>query len=191
MKHIKILMLAALIFITAGPLTAQSKVDKKAQMKLEKAERKKEEAKQRQENKKAILSMINDRDYVIEANTLYGKYHSRYNVTPSINFVKIEGDKVIIQSGSNVGPGYNGLGGITIEGNITSYKVLETKKDKPVQVIAQFSSIALGHSTLSISIDTNGYAKAIVNGAFGQKATFAGDFRHADQSRVFKGMSLL
>jgi len=40
---------------------------------------------------------------------------------PTINFVRVAGEETIIQLGVHGFIGYNGLGGITLEGMITDY----------------------------------------------------------------------
>lgn len=55
----------------------------------------------------------------------YGEmaFKNSYPVSPTTNFVMVEGDKLTLQLGFTGRIGANGLGGITIEGNISSYDI--------------------------------------------------------------------
>lgn len=66
--------------------------------------------------------------YVLKADQLRGRGGSMMSVNPTTNFVAVEGDEAYFQMASWSGIGYNGLGGVTLRGRITSYEMNQGKK---------------------------------------------------------------
>lgn len=189
MKKLSIWLVAFSLALAVN--TANAQTDKQEQKKIEKLNRKEAREQQYEKNKEHFLSLVNDKTFVIEANTLHGKYMNRYEVTPSTNFVKIEGKSVTVQTAGGFNPGYNGLGGVTIDGTITSYEVREREKDQSINLFIHFSSTAIGHASLSIDIAPDGNASARISDNWGRRVLFRGDFVGLDRSRVFEGMSYM
>lgn len=67
--------------------------------------------------------------FVLKANQVRGRGGPMMNVNPTTNFVAVEGDDAYFQVASTTGVGYNGLGGITLRGRITSFKMNQGKKN--------------------------------------------------------------
>ena len=71
---------------------------------------------------------IDNQTFVLEADRVYFKYGTSAFVSSNTNFVGLDGDKAVVQVAFNVPfSGPNGLGGITVDGNASNYKV---KTDK-------------------------------------------------------------
>lgn len=189
MKRITMLFLAASLTFAAGSTIAQT--DKKDNKKLERAERKKQKEEQFKANQERFLSAVKDRSFVIEADAISGKYNFRHQVTSSTNFVKIDGEEVTIQSAGGTNPGYNGLGGLTVNGRITDYDVTTSDKSHSINIAVMFTSPVIGHSSLILSIRADGYASATVSDNWGGRATFNGEFVELENSRTFEGMSII
>ena len=186
MKHYKILLLSlALLFATQ---TAWAQTTKKEQRKIERAEKKRLKEEARLRKQEMMLDLVKDQTYVLEANTLRGRYH-QIQVNPSTNFVQVRGNQVIIQTANDFRVGYNGLGGITINGTIRDYRIFEEKNG--LRVFIQFTDPVLGLSSLSLNIQNSGLAEAMVQGNWGSRAIFQGQFLSPEDSRVFKGQSII
>lgn len=183
------MLLAVALSFSATSLTAQS--DKREEKRLERAEKKKIREQQYATNKEGFLSLVNERSFVIEANALYGRYMNRYEVIPSTNFVKVEGDIVTLQTAHGFSQGYNGLGGVTINGKITRYEIKESEKNHSLQIAMAFTSPALGHCTLNMNIAADGTASARIRDNWGGRAVFSGEIISLDTSSVFEGMSIM
>ena len=189
MKQYKILLLGLAILFSVQTGWAQSdKPSKKEQRKIERAERKrlKEEARLRQQE--MLIDLVEDKTYVLEANTLSNTYR-QFQVSPTTNFVKVQGNRVVIQTGNSFSMGYNGLGGITLNGTINNYKYIEEKNGATVFI--QFYDPVLGHSTLNLNVQSNGQARAMVIGNWGRRAIFQGQFVALEDARIFKGRSII
>ncbi len=183
MKNIIIILsiIAGMAF-TAMPVQAQSN---RQLRKAERAERKQQEARQREKAHQQILSLIKDKNFVLEAHTVYDRRQNTYSVSPQLNFVALNGNKATIQLGNAGGVGSNGVGGITIDGSVASYEVRDRKGS--VSLIAQISSAALGNATLTMNVFGDGMARARVRGSFGSEVTFAGNLADPANSLVYKG----
>src|SRR5690606_27839178 len=115
MWGIRIIAVIMAFSLNAGMVFGQDTTDQKNK-------NKKELRKERlQESRKAFATLAENKTLIVEANLLRGKYQQHYQATGD-NFVLIEGDRVVMQTASIWGPGFNGLGGITLEGRITGYE---------------------------------------------------------------------
>ena len=67
--------------------------------------------------------------FQINLDRVYFKYGTSAFVSSNTNFVGLDGDKAVVQVAFNVPfSGPNGLGGITVDGNASNYKVKPTKR---------------------------------------------------------------
>ena len=187
MNTYKILLLSFVFFVSFQ--TGWAQTDKKEQRKIERAEKKRLKEENKKKAQELVLDLVEDRTFVLEASTLAGRYGQQYIVSPSTNFVKVEGNQVIIQTSNSFGFGYNGLGGITINGNITDYQISKGKNG--VSVFIQFTDPILGHSSLYLNVQENGISRATVSGNWGARATFQGQFVALEDARVFRGRSII
>lgn len=160
------------------------------EQKLSRKERKELKRQQQAEQKQAIIALLNSKAWVIEAHTVYDRYNNSYQLSPSINFVGIKGDQAAIQLGFNGLIGWNGVGGVTIDGNVTKYEVKEGNEKSIPTVNLRFQGRGVGSATISITINTSGQATARVSGDFGDRITFAGIITSLESSNVYKGQSL-
>lgn len=155
-----------------------------AQIKQEQAGAKE---KQYQEKQKKQLKLIKDRTFIIEANMIYDKDLNTFAVSSTTNFVKVEKDDIIIQLTFDKVANWNGISGVTIEGEISDYTI--QNEEGPITVVAKIASLTMGMSDLKMTVFDDGMARAVLSGTFGQRITFSGHFRAPDESTVFKGVS--
>ena len=192
MNPFKIILLAVFFLFSVDASVAQTeRSDRKEQRKLERAEKKRLKEEERQRNKEKVAALVQDQSFVLEANTIYGRYMTPYHVVPTTNFVKIEGNQVVIQTANNFGLGYNGLGGITINGTILDYQVKTSEKRGGASVFIKFTSPVLGHSVLNLNVQKDGSARAMVVDNWGGRFSFQGQFLSPEESTIFKGRSII
>jgi len=67
-------------------------------------------------------SMLENRDFVLEADRLLDRRGNTVIVNSSINFIAVDSATAIIQIGSNYRLGPNGVGGVTAKGKITKWR---------------------------------------------------------------------
>ncbi len=179
-----------LLFFLFSIAEGFSQSDRKEKKKLDRIERKTIERAEDQKRLESLESLIKDQTFVIEAYALRGKYSPQYQVSPNTNFIMVEGDKLVLQTAGGFYPGYNGLGGITINGNIIDYDISNSGENN-ISLMINFVSTVLGHSTLNISMNADGYATAFVTDSRGGRATFRGEVDALENSSVYEGMSIL
>jgi hypothetical protein len=187
MKKIIIGLAALLMAATINITNAQSAKDSRMPMKQERLERKQQKALEQQERKEALLDLVHDQSFVLEADALYDRYRNRYNATAN-NFIMFDGERMILQTAFPTRIGYNGLGGITVDGKITDYKVTESKST--ISITAQVISSVLGHGTLTMNIGNSGYADATFSDTWGNRISFSGHLESLEDSKLFEGMSI-
>ena len=60
-------------------------------------------------NFQMLDTLLMNKEFVLEADFLEDQYGNRVNVTPVLNFIRVDSAKAVIQTGSNIYLGYNGV----------------------------------------------------------------------------------
>jgi len=102
----------------------------------------------------------------------------------------VDENDIILQSGDEGRLGFNGVGGLTVNGNIVDMKVLNADDDV-INIVAEVQSYALGSFTLNMWVDGTGYARAVIRGLHGIRTTFRGYFNSLDEAYVYEGISVV
>lgn len=158
--------------------------------KISKREKKELKQKESQANKKALIELLENKAWVIEAHTVLDRYNNSFQLNPSLNFIGVNGDEGAMQLGFNGLIGWNGVGGITIDGKVTNYEFVEGKEKQGPSLTLRFQGRGMGSANISISVNTSGQATARVSGDFGDRITFSGMIVPLENSTVYKGQSL-
>lgn len=179
MKKLIILIIAVFLI---SPTFAQ--VNKKAQKNVRKAEKKEQKMREDAEQAALIQTSIHARKFVLEGQFLSNKYGERVVVDPILNFVWIDGEKGAFQLGNDQTIGFNGVGGVTIEGNISAFKVDISKKG--VYNIKFRVSSAIGTMFITMDVSPLGNANATISGSTSGKLKYSGKIVPLELSRIFK-----
>jgi hypothetical protein len=151
------------------------------------AQTKKELKEQKRLEDKAInLELINNKTWVLEVNMVYDKQMNPYNLSPVTNFIMVEGDELTVQMAFQGVSGWNGIGGITMDGTMSKYEIKENKEAKPVDLTIFALGSAMGNVTLFVSIDSYKQGRVTYTDVKGTRLTFNGQFFSYDDSRVYK-----
>lgn len=163
--------------------------DKGISKKQERLDRKNEKILAFELEKEEVAQLAKDRNLVLEANTLSGKFG--YNVTPvgSNNYILIDSTDFVLQTSSPAYVGQNGIGGVTIRGTIESYEVTPGGKNSIV-VIAQVNTFGLGPATLTLNLIGKQNARANFTTATGLVLNMTGPVSSVSESKVFQGNRL-
>lgn len=172
---------------TKADTRAEKKAAKEAKRAQEKAQ---EEAMEQLAYQKAVQA-LKDQNFVLEADQLTFKRGQTAFVTPSTNFVQMNGQRATVQVSFNTAmAGPNGIGGITVDGNVSDVK---STTDKKGNVNYSFSIQGIGVSAqVSINLP-NGSNNATVNVSpnfNSQTLTLNGSLVPRNESNIFKGQSL-
>ncbi|HVN59157.1 MAG TPA: DUF4251 domain-containing protein [Bacteroidales bacterium] len=194
-----ILFLALPLVLISGAINAQdnrfgnrnyfSNTSDTAVKKLTKEQKKELRKKEIESNYVMLDSMITSHRFVLEASYLQGSAGLRTIVNPTINFVGVFMNKVTLQVGNNTGTGYNGLGGITTEGESTRWDMTRNPKNKTITLRFDVNS-AMGHYDLLLRATAGGYAEINITGITPGTLTWIGEIKPIEKARVFKGHSI-
>jgi len=136
-----------------------------------------------------IKKALDDRQWVLEADRLSNKMGQTVNVNSNLNFVAIHGKQVYVQLGRNSGMGPNGVGGVTVDADITKYEVKPGKKG--TYFIHVFASSPIGSFDIRIDMNSTGQmASATIQGNSSRRVTYSGQVVPASKSTVYKGTPL-
>jgi hypothetical protein len=125
--------------------------------------------------------------FVLKADQIRGRRGTMMMVDPTINFVAVQNDETFVQLGSQSGMGYNGVGGITLRGKITSMKIDQDKKHGTYYIAINTVGTS-GSLTISMRISPTGeMASATVESTWGRRVDFEGTLYAWEGTRIFKG----
>lgn len=199
----KLLVLIVLAVFGAGTmLQAQTAAQDKAAVKAakeaekqakeaEKKARKAAEAAQSEAWYNAAVKAMEDKEFVLEANRIEFKRGSFVYVTPTTNFVSLEGNHATIQLAFNTGAiGPNGLGGITVDGNASGIEMTKDKKGNiSFKMMVQGSSVS-ATVTIRIMYGTNQATATVSPNFSSNRISFTGTLYPEAESSIFKGRTL-
>jgi len=136
----------------------------------------------------AIDSLLKAKSFVLEADFLQNMYGDRIMVTPALNFIKLNANNGILQTGSNWSMGSNNVGGVTAEGSIGKYELF--KDPKGLNFTLKFSLLTnLGFYDVRMFVTADASARATITGLGRGKLTWEGHLETIGNSRVFKGQN--
>ena len=153
---------------------------------------------EKKEARKAIMvanyyildSLIQAKSFVLEADFLMDRYGQRISVVSTVNFIKVDESKGILQTGSNSNFGYNGVGGVTAEGNVGTWEV--EKDNKKLTHRVRFTLMTnLGIFDVTMNVSSDNYATATITGLGPGNLTWQGHIATVGNSRIFKGQNTI
>ncbi len=184
MKKVILLTLVAL-FCCAGYSQAQT-----AEKKMNRQEKKEAQKAMEQALFEEAKQAIENKTFTLEADRVIFKRGRSAFVSSNTNFVMVDGDRASVQVAFNIPvSGPNGLGGVTVDGNVSGYKI---KTDKKGTIYLSMSVMGVGISAqVSITLP-NGSNNATVDirpNFNPNRLTLSGTLLPLEQSNVFKGRS--
>lgn len=177
--RIGLICMTGLILLTANGFSQD--------MKLSRQDKKEARKAMLAENYRILDSLLTDRKFVLEADFLQNQIGDRVPVASRINFIKINGDRGVLQTGNDLRVGYNGVGGVTAEGIVSAYKISRDKKSLSYKVSFNLQT-KLGTYTVFMTVTSENRALATISGSRSGKLTWDGHLLTIDNSKVFKGM---
>lgn len=184
MWRLKIFGMTVLLSVLAVAVMGQ---DSKEQRKKERKELK---ARRAEETKQQLIGLTENKSLLLDADALRGRYSGYYNVGGE-NFILIDGDRFVLQTASAFRSGYNGLGGVTLEGTITSYEYNIDKDKGSIVISARVNMPVGGPGSLLMQIAADGSANATYRDNWGGRITFVGNIHDPADTRFFEGMKLI
>ncbi|HLP73535.1 MAG TPA: DUF4251 domain-containing protein [Bacteroidales bacterium] len=186
MKTLKYLSAAMLVVFMAGFSSKAYSQEFFQDRELTKKEKKEARKTQLYANFKAIDTLLQNKTFVLEAQYLQDTYGSQVPVTSNLNFIRVDPQNVVMQTGTSSGMGYNGVGGVTAEGSLSNYKV--SADEKHLSHTVTFSTITqIGTYDVRMLVGADATVTASITGLSRGRLTYRGNLVAPYNSRVFKG----
>lgn len=187
------LMMVAVMLVMSTAMAQEEKTVEKTAEQLTGKELRKQKKKDRLElfelQKQEGSALIEERDFVLQAERIGGKNSIPVNVANQINFIRIDGDDLIVQYGLNGGVGRNGLGGVTYEGKIRRFDAKDLGEGKTYNTRIQFFTPYLnGIATVNIRVRGNQAQASIWSN--GQVLNFEGFYTSNENSTIAQSQTL-
>ncbi len=184
--------LIAFIFLLGA--YSQEEVQQLSQKEIKKLQKEqKKAAKEAEMERMAEVTdfMVQQQQFVLEADYLSNQYGVRVPVSPLINFVLIDSLTGTVQFGSAESIGYNGVGGATVDGQITKYEYSMIGKKKDSYSIQLIFMASIGTYNITLMVNSQGYADASIRGNWSGQLNYHGKLVPLTLSRVYKGTPIL
>jgi hypothetical protein len=191
MKTFMTLLVTFIIVLGAYSQDEVQQLSKKELKKLQKEQKNADLAAESERMAEVTKFMVEQQQFVLEADYLSDKYGQRVIVTPTINFVLIDSLVGSVQFGSAQAIGYNGVGGITVDGRITKYEYTMIGKNQDSYSIRLVFMASIGTYDITLMVNAQGYADAQVRGNWSGQLNYHGKLVPLTLSRVYKGTPIL
>lgn len=177
-------ILICVLALMAGHIQAQ-------EVELTKAEKKALQEKMDSIQHAEAVEAVNAKKFTLEADRVVFKYGQTAYVTSNTNFVSVDGENAVVQVAFNIPvAGPNGLGGVTVDGTVSSYEV---KTDKKGTTFLSMNVMGTGISArldISMPKGTNSATVTISPNFNSNRLTLTGVILPSFRSSIFKGRSL-
>jgi len=181
----KLLLILGSLFLTVGFLLIS--FDGSSQnVKLTRQEQKEARKAALFANFQVLDTLFQRKDFVLKADFLENQYGDRIPVTSFLNFIKVDSTNVVLQTGSDVNVGYNGVGGVTAQGRLERFEIV--KDLKHLSYSLQFSVLTgIGAYDVFMTVTSDNYARANITGLSRGKLMYEGHIEANSYSNTFKG----
>ncbi len=158
--------------------------------KLSKEERKLLKKAELEQRYQETVSLLESNQFAIEATRLADRYGRQAFINPNTNFVLVDGDIGVIQLALGSGPGFNGLGGITLEGRITNFVLNPTNNlNRGISGRMTVIGTALGAVDLFFNINAEGNSTIRFSSNYGHRFQLYGFLTPLNESIIYQGMT--
>lgn len=136
------------------------------------------------------LRAVNDTAFTLEADQVIFKYGHRAYVSSTTNFVAINKKNATVQISFNVPvAGPNGMGGVTLDGNVSNYKITTDSKSTTL-AFNVMGAIISAHLTIVIYNGSDMAQVDVMPNFNSRRISLSGRILPASQSFVVKGRAL-
>ncbi len=194
-KYLKLAVCALILCLTTTVGYAQEnsnnkQTDRKAQRDAERTRQKAQEDATNALLYEEAVKALKANQFVLEADQVVFKMGETAYVNSNTNFVLVNLERGTVQVAFNTAfAGPNGIGGVTVDGNVSGVKIKTTKKGN---ITYSFNVQGIGISAQVFLTMTNGSNQATVsiNPNFNSRTlTLRGEVVPLEQSTIYKGRS--
>jgi hypothetical protein len=131
-------------------------------------------------------TILENKSFVLEADYLENQYGNRRPVLSDVNFIRVDSSDAVLQTGSGIYMGSNGVGGVTAEGNIKGLKIVKNFKNLSFNL--SFTVVSnIGIYDVYMTINSDRIARATITGLTRGTLIYDGRIETINNSRVYKG----
>jgi hypothetical protein len=163
---------------------------KKEVRQMERIKKKEAAEKQALVDKQITSEIIKNQRYLLLVDQISNQYGDRLNVNSTINFILVDSSRAVLQTGNDWNMyGANGVGGVTVEGRVSSYELKKSDKKENYTITFNISS-AIGSYSVNLRVGSSGYSTARVSSITrGGYINFHGRLLPPSNKKIFKGSS--
>ena len=133
---------------------------------------------------------MNEKRFTLEADQVIFKYGQIAYVNSNTNFVSVNGDDAVVQVAFNIPvSGPNGLGGVTVDGKVSSYKLEEDKRGNLHLSMNVMGAGISAKVDIDIMKGSNNASLSILPNFNSNRLSLKGVLLPLHKSSVFKGRS--
>lgn len=138
----------------------------------------------------ATVESMRNMDFVLEADRLVLKRGENVMVTSMTNFVSVKDDRAVIQVAPFSGPGVNGVGGVTVDGNISDVDFRVSRKG--TVSLSMYVSGAVASCKITFTLPKNGTTATVrIDPNYSSNdISLVGSIVPTELSTVYEGLSL-
>lgn len=138
----------------------------------------------------ATVESMRNMDFVLEADRLVLKRGENVMVTSMTNFVSVKDDRAVIQVAPFSGPGVNGVGGVTVDGNISDVDFRVSRKG--TVSLSMYVSGAVASCKITFTLPKNGTTATVrIDPNYSSNdISLVGRIVPTELSTVYEGLSL-
>ena len=162
-----------------------------AQENLSKAEKKALRKEEKISHYNKLTEFLVHQSFVVEGNIFVDRYGRRAFANQSTNFLILEEEQGTIQLALNNGFGYNGLGGITLSGKLTSFDIKRRAPDQPISIQGRLVGTGLGVIDFFLDIDVDERVTARFSSQYGHRFQLIGNLFSLEETIPYIGIKSL
>jgi hypothetical protein len=155
-----------------------------------KSEKKAQKQQAEEEQLELYFEIVNSHQFIVEATSMVGNSGETYTLSPSVNFFYIDSSASTIQLSFEGLVGWNGLGGVTIDGKLDRFQLDNLVKGKPVTASGNIIGRNGGNAQFVMYVNSSGMATVELSGNWSNNINFNGRLLTLAQSKVYKGVPL-
>jgi Domain of unknown function (DUF4251) len=159
-------------------------------VKLSKQELKEAKRAEMAANYMSLDTVLERKNFVLEADFLQNQNGIRTKVTSILNFIKVDSDHAVLQTGDGNYVGSNSVGGVTAEGRIDHWKIV--RDSIKLRYFLQFSIFTdIGIYDVAMTIYADNVAQAAITGIKRGRLFLDGHLKINYNSIIYKGINTI
>ena len=174
------------MIFTVAAFAQEQEMSKKEQRQLQKQLKKEQQQEELAQKAALVALMMEHHAFVLEADRLMDKRGNMANVPSTLNFVAADSVRGVIQIGSHSYVGMNGVGGITVEGDLANYSYTRNEKNGTYSVSYNVRS-SVGNYDVRMTVFSDSRAEATVSSNWPGRVSYSGYLVPPGASRVWEG----